>query len=384
MRASARLNDEAAQVSSLIGDIYDAALDRGLWPEALKESCEYVKGATGTLMSQDTTPGRAQFYFQWGNDPNFLKSYQDVYVKLNPVLVPTLLYAKVGDVLSTTDLMPFDEFLASRFYKEWVAPQGLIDSIFSTLDKSATSYAFIAITRHERHGIVDEETRGRMRLLAPHFRRAVAIGNIIDLHKVEAAALADTLDGLMAAMFLVDTGGHITHANAAGHEMLVQGSVIRASGGKFIAVDGQADDALHDIFANAKNGDAAVGARGIAVPLTARDGERYVAHVLPLTSGARRKAGVVYSAVAAVFVSKAALELPHPLETIAATFKLTRAEMRVLMMIIEVGGISAVAPVLGISEATVKTHLQRIFAKTDTRRQADLVKLIAGYVNPLG
>ena len=84
-----------------------------------------------------------------------------------------------------------------------------------------------------------------------------------------------------------------------------------------------------------------------------------------------------------MFVSKAALELPHPLETIAATFKLTPAEMRVLMMIVQVGGVSEVAPVLGVSEATMKTHLQRIFAKTDTGRQADLVKLVAGYMSPL-
>jgi DNA-binding CsgD family transcriptional regulator len=109
-----------------------------------------------------------------------------------------------------------------------------------------------------------------------------------------------------------------------------------------------------------------------------------VAHVLPLTSGARRKASVAYSAVAAVFVRKAALELPHPLETSANTFKLTPAEMRVLMMIVEVGGVPEAAPVLGISETTVKTHLQRIFAKTATGRQADLVKLVAGYMSPLG
>jgi DNA-binding CsgD family transcriptional regulator len=74
---------------------------------------------------------------------------------------------------------------------------------------------------------------------------------------------------------------------------------------------------------------------------------------------------------------------PHPLETIAATFKLTPAEMRVLMMIVQLGGLQEVAPVLGISATTAKTHLQRIFAKTDTGRQADLVKLVAGYMSPL-
>jgi len=43
-----------------------------------------------------------------------------------------------------------------------------------------------------------------------------------------------------------------------------------------------------------------------------------------------------------------------------------------------------VAPALGISETTVKTHLQRIFDKTGSSRQADLIKLVAGYMSPLG
>jgi DNA-binding CsgD family transcriptional regulator len=72
------------------------------------------------------------------------------------------------------------------------------------------------------------------------------------------------------------------------------------------------------------------------------------------------------------------------LEVIANTFKLTTAEMRVLMMIMQFSGVGEIAPALGLSEATVKTHLQRIFAKTDTNRQADLVKLVAGYMSPLG
>jgi DNA-binding CsgD family transcriptional regulator len=38
---------------------------------------------------------------------------------------------------------------------------------------------------------------------------------------------------------------------------------------------------------------------------------------------------------------------------------------------------------LGIAESTVKTHLHRVFDKTGARRQADLVKLTAGFSNPL-
>ena len=42
-----------------------------------------------------------------------------------------------------------------------------------------------------------------------------------------------------------------------------------------------------------------------------------------------------------------------------------------------------VAEELGIGEATVKTHLHRLFAKTETTRQAELVKLVAAFSNPL-
>jgi DNA-binding CsgD family transcriptional regulator len=42
-----------------------------------------------------------------------------------------------------------------------------------------------------------------------------------------------------------------------------------------------------------------------------------------------------------------------------------------------------VASALGIASSTVKTHLGRVYDKTGTARQADLVKLVAGFTSPL-
>jgi DNA-binding CsgD family transcriptional regulator len=119
------------------------------------------------------------------------------------------------------------------------------------------------------------------------------------------------------------------------------------------------------------------------VALTASDGDHYVAHVLPLTAGARRQVGAGFEAIAAVFVKKAALDMPSPQDIIAKFYKLTPTELRVLFAIVQVGGVPEVAESMGISPSTVKTHLRRLFVKTGTDRQADLVKLVAGYVNPL-
>jgi DNA-binding CsgD family transcriptional regulator len=40
------------------------------------------------------------------------------------------------------------------------------------------------------------------------------------------------------------------------------------------------------------------------------------------------------------------------------------------------------AETLGISETTAKTHLQHLFQKTDTQRQADLVRLVTSALAP--
>ena len=222
-----------------------------------------------------------------------------------------------------------------------------------------------------------------MRLIAPHIRRAVLIGKAIDLKAAEATSLADTFDGLVAGMFLTEGNGRIVHANAAGHAILAQSDFLFTSGGRLVASNPETNRVLKDALAAAENGDAAIGTRGISLPFATRAGGNYVAHVLPLKSGARRRAGSAYSAAAAIFVHKAALEIPSAPEAIARHYRLTPTELRVLLAIVEVGGVPEVAEALGVADTTVKTHLGNLYGKTGTGRQADLVKLVAGFASPL-
>ena len=374
---------EADQVSELVGNIYDASVDPTSWPHVLELTCGYIQGIAAVLVAHEKTAGPGAFYFTWGDDPCYTESYNRTFSKINPLLVPMFAQSTPGDILAVGDLIPYDEYFASRFYKEWAAPQGYLDTIHLILEKSANGFASVAVARHERHGLVDDDTRRRMRLLAPHFRRAVAIGKVIDLHNAQSTTLADTLDGLAAGMFLVDAHARIVHANASGDALLRDSNVLDAPSGRLTAADAQANQALLEVFAAAHAGDAALGAKGIAIPLAVEGDGHWVAHVLPLTSAIRRQAASSHAAAAAVFVRKARLDLPSPLETLANLYKLTPAELRVLMAIVEIGGVPEVAPILGISESTVKTHLQRVFDKTGANRQADLIKLVAGYMSPL-
>jgi DNA-binding CsgD family transcriptional regulator len=374
---------EAEEFSEVVGDVYDASLDPALWPTAIESICRYIGAASAGLHSQDSISRATDALFWWGRGsgaPHYYQAYVQKYGRINPIF-PGVVFFDVEQLVAVPDVISCEEFVQTRFFREWLAPQSLMDGLFSILEKGVTSCAMFTAMRHAEQGPVDDRMRRRFELITPHIRRSMLIGKVIDLHRVEAAALADSLDELASGMFIVDSTGRIIHANVAAHRLVAEADVLRATNGRLSASDPKGGRHLLEVFAAARAGDAAVGKGGIAVPLTARSGERYVAHVLPLTSGARRKAGVSYAATAAMFIRKAGLDLPSPPEAVASEFKLTPAEVRVLFAIVQIGGVPEVAPVLGVSEQTVKSHLHRIYDKTAAKRQADLVKLVAGYAN---
>jgi DNA-binding CsgD family transcriptional regulator len=62
---------------------------------------------------------------------------------------------------------------------------------------------------------------------------------------------------------------------------------------------------------------------------------------------------------------------------------LTGGELRVLLALAQGLGGKEAAEMLGISEPTVRTHLQHIFSKTATPRQADLLRLFQNSTPPI-
>ena len=373
--------DENHKLTSLIASIYDAALDPARWAGVLAGIAEFTDGQTGALLVKDAVNDSVNAHWHAGVVPHYMQLYATTYSSLGPVAKSPL--GAVEQILSVPELVPYDAFRRSRFYREWARPQGWVDVAVAVLDKSPGGCAYMTIGRDEASGMVDEAMRRRMALLVPHVRRAVLVGKAIEFQQAEAATFADVFDGLTAGFFLIDANNRIVHANVAGHDMLSAGDLLRSIGGRLVAGDPHADQILRETAAAAAYGGVEIGSKGMAVPLSARDGERYIAQVLPLSSGIRRRAGMDFAAVAALFVRKAALEFPRSPEIIGDFYDLTPTELRVLLAIVEIGGVPDVAAALGVAVTTVKTHLSRLFEKTGAGRQADLVKLVAGFSTPL-
>lgn len=277
---------------------------------------------------------------------------------------------------AATDLVPQPELEDTRFFKEWIAPQGLGDSIGIVLEKEAQRAAFLAFQGVS--GFVTDETRRRASLLVPHFQRAVAIGRLFDAQKAVEAVLTKTLDGIDDGVLLVDADARIVFANARAKMMIEQGAVLRASNGLLRAAAAAADRTLRESLGALADSSAPIAASGITITLSDAPGRCWIANLLPLGQGSRRRVGTAHDAAAAVFVRSATFAEPAPLEALAKDYQLTASEIRVVEAILRISGHDAIAGALGISRATVKTHLNRIYRKCGAKNQSDLIKLVAG------
>lgn len=374
------MTSEAALLSELIGLVYDAALDPALWPRALERTCLFVGGSSGSLFWHDAATEQSAVLHIFNEDPHFTQLYFEKYLPLNPCF-PAAAFVEAGVVCGSTDLIPFDEIVETRFYKEWMKPQGIVDALAANLEKSATGASILAVRMHEEHGLADADDRRRLALIVPHFQRAVSIGRLFDQSRSAQALLTQTLDHVSAGVFLLGANGRLVFTNAPARAMLGDASLLTERNGMLAASAPEAQRALRDALQAAESGNAAADGSGSISLSTARPGQ-WFAHVLPLTCGDRQRSGALHSAVAAVFVRKTSSASPPPLEALAKLYRLTASEIRVIDAVMKVSGVKALAEALGLTQATVKTHLHNVFRKTGTARQSELVKLMAGFASP--
>src|SRR5882762_9403156 len=201
--------NDSKRLPTLIGDIYDAVIDPAQRNNVLDKIASFTGGHSGGLLSKHSLSKSEVLSCYIGADPESLQVYSESYPELDPTAdSPSF---GVEQVVSTADLVPYEEFRRGRFYREWARPHGWVDVASAVIEKSATSCTFLSVARHEARGMVDDEMRRRMALVLPHVRRALLIGKTIHRKQTEAVCFSDVLDGLSAGMILVDATGRIVH-----------------------------------------------------------------------------------------------------------------------------------------------------------------------------
>lgn len=366
-------------LSSIIGDIYDCVLNPDGWPDVLIRVTRTLDAAYTTIALAGTSDNHGRFAAQSPWDPERMRALQDYSFDD----IPGLKAAVVGDIdtpLSTLSIMSESELQQTPFFQNWAGPQGLRAGCITKFVHTPDRIGLLGVTTWADRDIVTAEDQRFLALLSPHLRRAALIGDLLDNMRVTTHLFRDTLQSLAVPVVLTDSEGAILYANTSAERMFAAGGPILRQGKTIQAQNPSIGGALLQAIASAAS-DVSLGSKGIGLPVSATGKPPAVAYVLPLTQGTARAA--FQPACAAVFVSTTTSASPLPEAVLTTLFELTPAEARVLVTI--GGGMSPAksAVSLGVSENTLKTHLNRIYAKTGRSRQADLVKLVSEIGTPL-
>src|ERR1700704_2972824 len=87
------------QVSSLIGDIYDAVVDQTLWIGALDKAAQFVGAQAGVLLWQNPVSISVELIHAFGIEPRYVDLYVERYAKLDPTTAP-MFQLETDDVAS--------------------------------------------------------------------------------------------------------------------------------------------------------------------------------------------------------------------------------------------------------------------------------------------
>lgn len=373
-------DSELKLFSDVVGAIYDCALDPERWRHTLPQISALTRSPYGALAIHDNIQARSGRVFDHGYDDNYLKLYFEKYESMNP-LAGAAQTIDVGGVATTAMLVDEMEFLESRFYREFLSQYGIRDSITTVVLRSERRMAIMIANRREEQPRYDQSDIRLVKLLSPHVCRALTISNALDLRTISSQALEETLNALTVGVFLVDDHGRIAHINQAAEKQIKIGNALQINNHRLIPINRAAQQALSAAIASA--GKTTLTPAGVTIALPTETGPGYVATVLPLDRGERRALLAPFAAVAAVFVQDPTVAAPLPGEAFAKLYGLTAAELRVLLALAPGLAIREAADMLGISEATAKTHLQRIFAKTETSRQTELLQLFMHAAPPV-
>ena len=376
------LNGVSAQaLSDTIGAIYDCALDPQRWSDAIRRIGELCESRAGGMCVHDLRNVEDIHLFEIGYTREFSQLVQKHYQQ-SPFATASIVH-EVGDVLTLATICPNEEeWFESRFYREVMKPYGVSDYIGINALRTSGRVASVHGSRTIPAAPYGQREICIFKLLSPHICRTLAISDALDIRTLNSQMLEATLDALLAGVYLVARDGRLVYMNAAAEQQIKTGNALRIVNNRLVANDLQARQALVRATEETASEELDGESGGHSLPLPDPQGDGYVATLLRLDQGSRQSIMAPFAASVAVFVQEPARVPMMPGEAFAKLFQLTGGELRVLLALAQGLGGKEAADMLGISEPTVRTHLQNIFSKTDTSRQADLLRLLQSATPP--
>ena len=266
------------------------------------------------------------------------------------------------------DLICDSKFEHTEFYTDFCRGTGIFHALGCMVPVQGAEFGLLSIHRPRSAHAFNADDKHRLDALLPYFQRALQLRNQLQQANLAGQCGVALLDCLDTAVFLVDEDLRLLHANVAAGALLVRGSALRLLNGRLTQQDSGSAHSLgrmvHAVLA------AAPGPQSLCLERRGHPPLLLTAAPFPAPDappGQRPRA---------VVMARDPEAHKLPCNALRQLFGLTQAEAGVAQALAHGDALDKIAVDLDISLHTVKTHLQKLFRKTGTRRQGELVALL--------
>jgi DNA-binding CsgD family transcriptional regulator len=353
--------------SRLVSGIYAAAVAPQHWEAAIRDIHRAFGGIGGSLVMAD---GALWSIENTSMPEAATTSYADHYYRVDHV-VAAVDRGPVGVVRTGTELIVPNR--RSEFYTGWLRPNGLRDGLFVRLTGGSRPTCFIVASSD---GSEPFDTPERVKVLSglvPHLQQALCTQHKLTGLAQRNADLAGALDTVRHGMILVGSDGCMISPNSAAERVLRAEDGLRMCSGHIAATSTYTERRLREAIHFALLEDGSDTCRGQSLTCERPSGKRpYVIHVLPLRHDATDEWAC--NATALVLIVDPEDEAEPAVAQLRRVYGLTNNEATVALSIVRGEDLHEISAQLSVSITTVRTHLAHVFEKTDTHRQAELVR----------
>ena len=369
------MRDEG-KLLELIASIHEAAVEPTTWPGVLERIADAVGRASIALVTAEDFDEPVDVWlarYDLASVDARFRHYARPEVNAGVRAAMAMPPLQVVPRRQISNDREFEQDPAARAI---LISQGLWHGCIATLHRAEALLSTVTIYRPRPAGDFDRAEIGILRRLVPHLAGALRVHRYLSASQIHRHQAEEALNQLDVGLLLLAEDGRIEFGYRAATNALRRCEGIKARGGK-LSASHHAD--------NARLAGAIARAAGQVAPRTVEalrldrgPGRRPLqVWAVPLPREPRSfLLGTSASDVMVLLIDPELTPAP-PLEALRSLYGLTEAEARLTCGLLKGERLEDYAEHTGISMNTARTHLKSVFAKTDTNRQAELVRLLS-------
>ncbi|GGP26861.1 helix-turn-helix transcriptional regulator [Silvimonas amylolytica] len=274
---------------------------------------------------------------------------------------------------SNLDLPNPERLPETRFFREWVAAQGMACAAGGVVLQEGPWTTMLFLHRGPDHPPFSREEMIRANRLVPHLQRAFQMRQRFGEQQNAVELLSGGLAVLAMPTFLFNEHQQAIYYNRSAEQLLANQNDLRLDGGRLLARQRPLTHKLDLAISNAVRASQGNSADLNGLVLLPRANRQ---PLMLLASPLRMHTVQATQGAALLFAFDPETHRGIAVEMVGQLFALSEAEAELAVALCSGSTLAETADLRGTSINTVKSQLKNIFLKTGTKRQSDLVSLL--------